>query len=144
MEIAARRLKIDLQVMDLRGSDDVQARLDGEELQRINGMVVLQNPIAFARRAEITRLAAKSRMPAIYPATEFVEAGGLMGYGIDVGDLFRRAGIYAAKIIKGAKPMQLSVDGLAKLNLVINLRTAKEIGIAVPHNILLSADRIIR
>ena len=97
-----------------------------------------------SQRKSIAELAAKNRMPAIYPQSDYMDAGGLMFYGVSVNDLFRRAAIYVDKILKGAKPADLPVERPTKFELVINLNTAKQLGLAIPPNVLARADRVIR
>jgi putative ABC transport system substrate-binding protein len=98
----------------------------------------------FAERKRIVELAGKHRLPAIYPQDEFVEAGGLMSYGLDYDDLYRRAAVYVDKILKGAKPADLPVQQATKFEFVINLKTAKQIGLTIPPNVLARADKVIK
>jgi len=105
---------------------------------------LLNSPVLFSQRTQITDLAIKSHLPSIYYAADFVEAGGLMSYGVSVTDLFRRAASYVDKILKGAKPADLPVEQPTKFELVINLKTAKQIGLTIPPNVLARADRVIR
>jgi len=100
--------------------------------------------VTTSQRKSIAELAAKNRMPAIYPQSDYMDAGGLMFYGVSVNDLFRRAAIYVDKILKGAKPADLPVERPTKFELVINLNTAKQLGLAIPPNVLARADRVIR
>jgi putative ABC transport system substrate-binding protein len=95
-------------------------------------------------RKPIVELAGKYRLPAIYPGKEFVDDGGLMSYGTDFGDLFRRSAHYVDKILKGAKPADLPVQQATKFEFVINLKAAKQIGLTIPPNVLARADRVIR
>ena len=97
-----------------------------------------------AEGKRIAELAAKYRLPAIYPQKEYVDAGGLMSYGTDNTDLYRSAAIYVDKILKGAKPAELPVEQPTKFELVINLKTAKQIGVTIPQKVLARADRVIR
>ena len=105
---------------------------------------MLATPVFNFDRKQFADLAAKSRLPVIYPRTEFVEAGGLMTYGASVVDLYRRAATYVDKILKGAKPADLPVEQPTKFELVINLKAAKQIGLTIPPNVLARADRVIR
>ena len=105
---------------------------------------MLPGPVFPSQRKQIADLAAKSRLPAIYPFPEFVEAGGLMTYSTSITDLFRRAAVYVDKILKGAKPADLPVEQPAKFEFVINLKTAKQLGLTIPPNVLARADKVIR
>ena len=111
---------------------------------RADAILVLGGPVTTFQRRSIAELAAKNRMPAIYPQSDYMDAGGLMFYGVSVNDLFRRAAIYVDKILKGAKPADLPVEQPTKFELVINLNTAKQLGLAIPPNVLARADRVIR
>jgi putative ABC transport system substrate-binding protein len=97
----------------------------------------------FSERRRLVDLAAKNRLPAVYPQREFVDAGGLMAYGPNLADLFRRAATYVDKILKGAKPGDLPVEQPTKFELVINLKTAKALGLTIPPSLLLRADQVI-
>ena len=102
---------------------------------------MLQSPVATNERIQITDLAAKNRLPAVYDRVEFVEDGGLMTYSVSSTDLFRRAATYVDKILKGAKPADLPVEQPKKFELIINLKAAKQIGLTIPPNVLARADR---
>jgi putative ABC transport system substrate-binding protein len=97
-----------------------------------------------SQRTQVVELAVKSRLPAVYWRSDFVEAGGLMSYGTSFTDLWRRAATYVDKILKGAKPADLPVEQPTKFELVINLKTAKQIGLTIPPNVLARADRVIK
>jgi putative ABC transport system substrate-binding protein len=101
-------------------------------------------PILNSRRAKIAELAVKNRLPAIYGQPEYVDAGGLLFYGASITELFRRAATYVHKILKGAKPADLPVEQPTKFELVINLKTAKQIGLTIPPSVLARADRVIK
>jgi putative ABC transport system substrate-binding protein len=105
---------------------------------------VLLNPVALSHRTQIAALAAKSRIPAIYYAIDYVEDGGLMSYSVSVTDLFRRAATYVDKILKGRKPADLPVEQPTKFEFIINLKAAKQIGLTIPPNVLARADKVIR
>jgi putative ABC transport system substrate-binding protein len=105
---------------------------------------VLTGPVINAQRKQIADLAAKSRLPAMYPGREYVEAGGLMSYGVNRNDLDRRAATFVDKILKGTKPADLPVEQPMKFDFVINLKAATQIGLTIPPNVLARADRVIR
>jgi putative ABC transport system substrate-binding protein len=105
---------------------------------------VVQDPMFFGDRKRLADLAIKNRLPAMYGILEHVEAGGLMAYAANRIDLFRRAATYVDKILKGAKPAELPVEQPTKFELVINLKTAKQIGLTIPPNVLARADKVIR
>jgi ABC-type uncharacterized transport system substrate-binding protein len=141
---AARQLGIHVRVVNLSSFKEIEAFLKEGIVGHFEGLFLRQCPFTFSRRAQIAAMTVKSRIPAMFPGTEFVEAGGLMGYGVDVNDLFRRAAIYADKILKGAKPAILPIGQPIKFNLAINLKTAKEIGVTIPRNLIARADRLVR
>jgi putative ABC transport system substrate-binding protein len=105
---------------------------------------MLKSPVLNPHRTQVVNLAVKSRLPVIYGQPEFVEAGGLMTYSVSFTDLFRRAATYVDKILKGAKPADLPVEQPTKFELVINLKTAKQIGLTIPQSVLFRADKVIR
>jgi putative ABC transport system substrate-binding protein len=101
-------------------------------------------PTLFAHRKRVVELAAKNRLPGMYPLADYVDTGGLVSYGVNNRDMFRRAAYYVDKILKGAKPGDLPVEQPTKFELVINLKTAKQIGLTVPSHVLARADRVIK
>ena len=105
---------------------------------------MLVSPVLNTQRTRIVDLAVKNRVPIVYGQQEFAQAGGLMTYGVSLTELFRRAATYVDKILKGAKPSDLPVEQPTKFELVINLKTAKQIGLTIPPNVLARADRVIR
>jgi putative ABC transport system substrate-binding protein len=113
------------------------------ELERPDALVLLVDPLTLSQRLRIVEFAAEARLPAIYEISQFVEAGGLMSYGPNVDELVRRAATYVDKILKGAKPADLPIEQPAKFEFVINLKSAKALGITIPQSVLLQADRII-
>ena len=106
--------------------------------------MLISSSVLNSQRAQVVELAIKNRLPVIYPFPEFVEAGGLMSYGVSFNDLYRRAATYVDKILKGAKPADLPVEQPMKFEFVINLKAAKQIGLTIPPNVLARADRVIR
>ena len=111
--------------------------------ERPQSLLVLGDPLFFERRSQLAELAAKARLPAIYAQPQHAEAGGLMSYGSDVADVFRRAAYYADKILKGTKPTDLPVEQPTKIDFVINLKAANALGITIPQHVLQRADRVI-
>jgi putative ABC transport system substrate-binding protein len=112
--------------------------------KRVDAIIIQANPFFFGERRRITDLAAKNRLAAMYSQSGFVEVGGLMSYGTDITDLYRRAAVYVDKILKGAKPADLPIELPKKFELVINLKTAKQIGLTIPPNVLARADTVIK
>jgi len=144
MERAAGAFGVKLQFLDILGPKDIQTAFRAASKERADAVLVLQSGVATAHRTEIAKLAIKSRLPAIYPRSDFVEDGGLMSYGVIFTDLDRRAATYVDKILKGAKPADLPVEQPKKFNFIINLKAAKQIGLTIPPNVLVRADRVIR
>ncbi len=142
-EAAARSLGLEVQSLEVRGPGDLEGAFRAAGKKRAHALVVLRNPVIFTALQQIAELAMKSRLPAIYDDREFVRAGGLMSYGTDNADLFRRAATYVDKILKGAKPADLPVEQPTKFELVINLKVAKALGLTIPKSILIRADEVI-
>jgi putative tryptophan/tyrosine transport system substrate-binding protein len=107
------------------------------------GFLVVASPLSFSQRAPLAELALRYRLPGMFGSRENVEAGGLMSYGADLNDLHRRAALYVDKILKGAKPADLPVEQASKYEFVINVKTANELGLAIPESLLLRADKVI-
>jgi putative ABC transport system substrate-binding protein len=143
-ELASGTLKVQLQYLNITGPQDIETAFRESRKNHTDAVLVLASPLVESRRMQIIDLALKSHLPAIYHATEFVEAGGLMTYSVSFTDLFRRAATYVDKILKGAKSADLPVEQPTKFELVINLNTAKQIGLTIPPNVLARADRVIR
>jgi ABC-type uncharacterized transport system substrate-binding protein len=143
IEIAARSLGIQLQRIGVEGSNDFDRGFATMNRERANALITLSAPFLNVHRARIVKLAASSRLPAIYPQ-EFAEAGGLMSYGTSYEDSYRRMATYVDKILEGAKPADLPVEQPKKFEFVINLKTAKQIGLTIPPNVLASADKVIK
>jgi len=143
-EVAAKGLGLRLQFLGAKGAEDLESAFDAAK--RSGAQAVIAHPSTFVvtNRARIIDLAAKHRLPAIYSSTEAAEAGGLMSYGPDIVDNYRRAAVYVDKILKGAKPADLPVQQPTKFEFVINRKTAKQIGLTIPPNVLVRADRVIR
>jgi putative ABC transport system substrate-binding protein len=144
VEPAAEASGLKLQFLDVADPKDIEAAFREASKGRAEALLVLAGPVWPSQRKQVVDLAAKSRLPAIYPFPEFVEAGGLMSYSANVNDLFRRAATYVDKILKGAKPADLPVEQPTKFELVINLKTAKQIGVTIPQSVLYRADKVIK
>ena len=142
-ELAARAFGVQLEYLDVRGPDDIEIAFRAAGKGHADGILVLQSPIINSQRIHVADLAIKSRLPGIFPQSEYAKAGGLMYYGANTVDLFRRAATYVDKILKGAKPADIPVEQPTKFELVINLKTAKRIGLTIPPNVLARADRVI-
>ena len=143
IETAARSLGVQSQLLDLRESDALGPTFDDASARRADALVVVIDAITQANQQRIVDLAMKHRLPAIYSSREFVDAGGLISYGVSYPDLYRRAATYVDKILKGTKPADLPVVQPTKFELVINLKTAKALGIEVPPMLLGLADEVI-
>jgi putative ABC transport system substrate-binding protein len=144
VELAAKAFGVKLQYLDVLSPNDIETAFQAASKARADAVLMLPGSVLVLRRAQLTDLAVKSRLPAIYQQTEFTEAGGLMYYGTNTPDLFRRAATYVDKILKGAKPADLPVEQPTKFEFVINLKAAKQIGLTIPPNVLARADKVIR
>jgi putative tryptophan/tyrosine transport system substrate-binding protein len=140
IEIAARGMGLEPQLLDVRAAEQIAPAFAEAVRQGAQGLVVGIETLAQANRAAIIELAARHRLPAIYSAREFVESGGLIAYGVDYADLYYRAAGFADRILKGAAPAGLAIERPAKFALSINRRTAHELGVAIPPDILLRVD----
>jgi putative ABC transport system substrate-binding protein len=144
-ETAARLLKLHFQSVEVRHVEDIDSALAALTKERANALILPGgNPVLYSSRSRIVEFAAKRRLPAMYANAEFVDAGGLMSYGANTADLFRRAATYVDKILKGAKPADLPVEVPTKFEFVINLKTAKQIGLTIPQSVLYRADKVIK
>jgi len=143
-ELAASALKIQLQYLDIRSPKDIEPAFQEARKGRAEGVLELGGPLLNVHRTALVNLAAKSRLPTMWVRRSFVEAGGLMCYGVDPDDLARRAASYVDKILKGAKSADLPVEQPMKFEFVINLKTAKQIGLTIPPNVLARADKILK
>jgi putative tryptophan/tyrosine transport system substrate-binding protein len=143
-ELAAGAYKVQFQYLNVLSPKDIETAFRAASKGHAGAVLVLASPLIESHRTQITDLAAKNRLPAIYYAPEFVEAGGLMSYGTSFPDLFRRAATYVDKILKGAKPADLPVEQPTKFEFIINLKAAKQIGLTIPPNVLARADKVIK
>jgi putative tryptophan/tyrosine transport system substrate-binding protein len=142
-EVAARALKVRLQVIEVGGPEDFARAFSDMTRARAGALYVLTTPVFEIERRRLVDLAAKNRLPTVYAFKGWAEDGGLMSYGPDIADLYRRAATYVAKILKGAKPADLAVEQPTKFELVINLKTAKALGLTIPQSLLQRADQVI-
>jgi putative ABC transport system substrate-binding protein len=140
----ARALGIQIRPYEIKSAGDIDRAFDALKKLRANALLIPGAPLMTQNSRRIAELALKLRLPSIYQTRQFVEDGGLMAYGVNFGDLYRRAPIYVDKILKGAKPADLPVEQPRKFEFVINLKTAKQIGLTIPPNVLARADRVIR
>jgi putative ABC transport system substrate-binding protein len=143
VEVAARSLNVELQSVEVRGRGDFEGAFAALTRGRAEALFVLFDPVTLAELPRIVAFAREKKLPAVYGVREFAEAGGLVSYGVNLADLFRRMGIYVDKILKGAKPADLPVEQPTKFQLVINLKTAKALGLTIPPAVLARADEII-
>ena len=143
-EVTARALGVQLQRLEVRGPNDFERLFQAATKERAGGLITLDDAFLFSQRTRIVKLAAKSRLPAIYFFREFVEDGGLMSYGANLVDMYRRAATYVDKILKGTKPADLPVEQPKKFEFIVNLKAAKQIGLTVPPNVLARADKVIK
>jgi ABC-type uncharacterized transport system substrate-binding protein len=144
-EERARSLRLELRSLEVYTAEDLErafATLRGERPQAF--IVAAANLVMFARRTAIAQFAQSNRLASMYAAREYVDAGGLMSYGANVSDMFRRSALYVDKILKGAKPADLPVEQPTKFELVINLKTARALGLTIPQSILVRADEVIQ
>ena len=142
-EVAATALRLQVQLVEARGPDELEGAFAGMARERASALLVAVDVIFALHARRIADLAAKRHLPAMYGSSEHVEAGGLISYAPDIPDVFRRAATYVDKILKGAKPSDMPVEQPTKLLLVINVKTAKALGLAIPPSLLLRADQVI-
>jgi putative ABC transport system substrate-binding protein len=144
LQSAAAVLGVKVQYLDVEHPKDIEIAFRAATKDRADAFLVLQSPLFNPQRVQIAEFALKNRLPAIYPRREFVEEGGLMSYGVSISDLDRRAATYVDKILKGAKPANLPVEQPTKFEFIINLKTAKQIGLTIPPNVLARSDKVIK
>jgi putative tryptophan/tyrosine transport system substrate-binding protein len=144
IELAAKAFGVKLQYVDLRLPKDIETGFQAASKLRADAGLVFTNRFTIVRQTQVAELAVKSRLPVIFPQSEYVEAGGLMAYGVSMTDLYCRAATYVDKILKGTKPADIPVEQPMKFEFVINLKAAKQIGLTIPPNVLVRADRVIK
>jgi putative ABC transport system substrate-binding protein len=141
-QVAARTLGVQAEPVPIQGPNDFDSAV--KAVRGTDGLLLLESPLFTTHRARLAELAARSRLPAIYGQREYVEVGGLMSYGTHFQDLYRRTASYVDKILKGAKPADLPVEQPTQFELVINLKTAKALGLTIPQSLLGRADEVIQ
>jgi len=141
---AAQALSLRLHSIEVQSANDFEHAFAQMEKARDGALIVILSPLVTLNSRRIVELALKYRLPGMYPTKQFADEGGLMAYGPLIGDLYRRAATYVDKILKGAKPADLPVEQPTKFELVINLKTAKQIGVTIPPNVLARADKVIK
>jgi len=144
LPVAARALRLTIQPWEVRAADGFEKVFAALNKERPDGLYVLQGPLMNPNQKRIVDLAGKSRLPSVYVGRGWAEAGGLMSYGADLADSYRRVAWYVDRILKGAKPADLPVEQPMKFELVINLKTAKQIGLTIPPEVLFRATRVIK
>jgi len=142
-KVAAQTLGLRLQSVEVRGPEDFQGAFAAMIRGRPEALVSLADPLIFTYQTQIVDFAAKSRLPAMHPFRESVEAGGLMAYSVNIPDMFRRAATYVDKILRGAKPGDLPIEQPTKFEFVINIKTAQALGLTIPQALLLRADQVV-
>jgi putative tryptophan/tyrosine transport system substrate-binding protein len=143
IETAAQIIGIQPQLIDVRSVEDIGPAFDAAISQNADAVDVGIDGVMQANSKLITELAAKYRLPAVYSSREFIEDGGLLAYGVNYPDMYRRAAIYVDRILKGARPADLPIEQPTKLELIINLKTARELGLTIPETLLLTAEKVI-
>jgi putative ABC transport system substrate-binding protein len=144
IEATARSIKVEVVRLGVQGPDDIGPAFETARQEKVQGLLVVRDTVLITHRAKLVELAAKYRLPAMYGMREFVDAGGLMSFEPSLPDLYRRAAQLVDKILKGAKPAVLPVDRSTKFELVINLKTAKTLGLTIPQQLRLRADTLIQ
>jgi len=144
VQTAAPALGLTIQPWEVRGMDDFDKVFAVQNKQRPDGVYVIAGRLVTSNRKQIVGFTLKSRLPSVYPQREYIDAGGLIYYGANIADSYRRVGYFVDRILKGAKPADLPVEQPTKFELVINLKAAKQIGLTIPPNVLARADRVIR
>ena len=143
VESAARKLGVTFHAVEVRGRNDLEGAFAAMVRERTDGVVVLTGPVLFSARSQVVLLAARHQLPAVYPSREFGEVGGLMSYGVNIAHQFRRAAVYVDRILKGTKPSDLPVEQPTTFELLVNLKTAKALGLSIPPSVLQRADHVI-
>jgi putative tryptophan/tyrosine transport system substrate-binding protein len=143
-EAPARALQLQLQLLEVRGANDFEGAFRAAAKGRANALIMIRSPLHTRHQKQIADLAIKNRLPSMHETSDMVEAGGLVSYSANDAEQFRRAAYYVDRILKGTKPAELPVDQPTKFELVINLKTAKQIGLTIPQSMLYRADKVIK
>jgi len=143
LQAPAQQLAIQLHSVEVRNQGDFEGAFEAATNARAHALFVMPDPLMVTNARQVADLAKKSRLPSIFHISAFADAGGLITYGPDRADLFRRAASYVDRILKGAKPADLPIDRATKFELVINMKTAKALGLSIPQSVLVRADRVI-
>jgi putative ABC transport system substrate-binding protein len=143
-ELAAGAFRVQVQYLEVRDPKDIETAFQAARKGRADAVLVLGGPVLVSNRKQVIDLAVKNRLTVMYHRQEFVEDGGLMSYGVSFTDLDRRTAVFVDKILKGAKPADLPVEQPKKFEFIINLKTAKQIGLTIPPNVLVRADKVIK
>jgi putative ABC transport system substrate-binding protein len=144
MEAAAKPLGLKLLSLEVRSLDDFESAFARAKRDGAQALITFPRPLINTQQRQVLDFAAKNRLPAMYATSEFVEAGGLMSYAPSYTDLFRRAADFVDKILKGTKPADIPVEQPMKFEFIVNLNTAKQIGVTIPSSVLSRADRVIK
>jgi putative tryptophan/tyrosine transport system substrate-binding protein len=143
-ELAAAPLGLQIQYLDVQSAEEIEPAFKALSTGRAQAVLLQRNPLTANHHEQVLELALKSRLPTLYADREFVEAGGLISYGADYIFMYRRVAHYVDKILKGTKPADLPIEQPTKFELVINLKTAKQIGLTIPLTVLARADKVIK
>ena len=143
LEAAAHVEKVELRAFEVRSPEEIAPQLEASKAAGADGLVIFEDPLTLSQRSEIAAAAFRLHLPAVYGYREFAEAGGLMSYGTDRVDTYRQAASYVDRILRGAKPADLPVQAPVKYEMLINLKTAKALGLTVPQGLLVAADEVI-
>jgi putative ABC transport system substrate-binding protein len=143
IETMGRRIQVEVTRLNIQGPDDVEPAFESARRERVGGLVVLRDPVLITSRARVVELAARHRLPVMYGWREFVDAGGLMSFEPNLPDLHRRAAGLVHRLLKGARPQDLPLEQSSKFDLVINLKTARALGLTIPPSMLLRAEQVI-
>ena len=143
VQLAARTSKRAVHIFEARNESEIDMAFDQINRSRADAIIINSDPFFTGRHAQIAKLGTASKKPTIYPSREYTEAGGLVSYGADVRDEYRKAGDYVARLLRGAKPADLPISQPTKFELVLNLKTAKAMGLTVPDTFQLLADEVI-